>query len=237
MRFIEKIAGKFYDNKAAIFLFRKLYRSLYSNKINRLRKEKFDKNANNLFNEFDSVLKEIGCEYWLTFGTLLGAIREKKFISHDLDIDVGVFGVEYKDKILKYLTNRGFKRIRYITINGIPEAYEETYVFWGVSIDIFYFSQTEPNYIYCYDFVNKSNFVDKDKYKILNGFVPRKITFPFSGLMKYTFLGLEVNIPLNFNEYLAAHYGETYMIPDPTWNTLSSPIAEVVEGKVGVEHH
>jgi lipopolysaccharide cholinephosphotransferase len=52
-----------------------------------------------------------GIPMFLTFGTLLGAIREKDFIAHDDDVDVGVFS-RSRDAILTLipeLENRGFR--------------------------------------------------------------------------------------------------------------------------------
>jgi len=45
------------------------------------------------------ILDEHGIEYWLDCGTLLGAIREKRFIPWDGDIDLGVWQEEF-DKIV-----------------------------------------------------------------------------------------------------------------------------------------
>ena len=39
--------------------------------------------------EFDAIIRNQNSLYWLAFGTLLGAYREKGFIKNDDDIDVG----------------------------------------------------------------------------------------------------------------------------------------------------
>ncbi|WP_404987704.1 LicD family protein [Clostridium culturomicium] len=51
-------------------------------------------------NEFDRVCKEIGCTYFLGYGTLLGAIRHDGFIPWDDDVDVWMFRKDY-EKFLK----------------------------------------------------------------------------------------------------------------------------------------
>ena len=61
------------------------------------------------------LFAERGIPMFLTFGTLLGALREKDFIAHDDDVDIGVF-MRDRDAILALmpeLEKLGFKT-RYV---------------------------------------------------------------------------------------------------------------------------
>ncbi len=66
------------------------------------------------------ILNKYDIEFWLMFGTLLGAIRDKDFIKHDTDTDIGGF---YRDneKLLAAIpdmVSKGFTPIRAKTSIG-----------------------------------------------------------------------------------------------------------------------
>lgn len=58
--------------------------------VNR-RNKQIKKYAYQVMSDFDKALSSIGVNYSIAFGTLLGAVREKGFIKHDLDLDTIVW--------------------------------------------------------------------------------------------------------------------------------------------------
>lgn len=54
-----------------------------------------------LINEFDRVCKELGLQWWIDGGTMLGAIRHKGFIPWDDDVDVAMLRQDF-DKLLEH---------------------------------------------------------------------------------------------------------------------------------------
>ena len=56
---------------------------------------------------FDEICKENNIEYWIDFGTLLGAIRHKGFIPWDDDVDVSMKRDDYEKFIS--LFKKGFE--------------------------------------------------------------------------------------------------------------------------------
>lgn len=229
---LETLAVKFKNNKLAVFCIRPFYRSFYYNRLKKQRKQQFRKFAPELLILFDKILNEAGCNYWLMFGTLLGAIRENNFIQHDFDLDIGVFKDDFTEEVSLLLKKYGFEKQREILIDGGKVGKEETYVYKNVSIDIFFFEKNDNgNDIYCYDFIKPSNMKNLKQ----NEFIPRKITLPFDGLMEYSFKGCKVKIPQNYDRLLAAHYGSDYMIPNPKWSAMNILSGQIIKDKVGKE--
>ncbi len=230
---MNRLADRFHKNKVLRFLFLGLYRN-YKGRVARHKMCVLKANARNVFGFFDRALKDIGCDYWLTFGTLLGAVREKGIIQHDLDMDVAMFLKDRPDDLPQQMEKHGFKRSRYIMVDDGGDGFEETYTYYEISIDIFYFHESEKQgEVYCYDFVTDPSKPDRKFMEEYGGYLARRLYLPFTGLRDFEFLGVEVRIPRNYEEYLSAHYGEDYMIPNPNWSTLTSPIARIMKGKVG----
>ena len=72
-----------------------------------------EKSVNNL-RDVSEVCMAHGLTCWLLFGTLLGAVRDQKLISHDRDTDLGVFDSDF-DKLAAVLVDlkaMGFRLIR-----------------------------------------------------------------------------------------------------------------------------
>jgi len=66
--------------------------------------------AKMLLFEVADVLEEVGIEFFLNYGTCLGAVREKKFIEYDEDLDLGVLIenlVPSLNKIVNQLIRKG----------------------------------------------------------------------------------------------------------------------------------
>lgn len=101
---------------------------------------------------FDSFCSENGIKYFLAFGTLLGAVRYKKFIPWDDDVDVLVprddydrliklFKDDNKYRLYSYEKNRNFHypfaKLCDMTTKKEQTIYKNKKVNLGVEIDIF----------------------------------------------------------------------------------------------------
>lgn len=209
----------------------------YLSYINKKRNQQFRKYAIEALQRFTEVLTENGFEYTLAFGTLLGAIREKGFIKHDLDIDVAMWAEDWSPKIRTCLEANGFRLWHSYEVEDGHLGREETYEYNNVTIDIFYFYPAIDDYPYCCDFLMQPNTVSRLQCMTeYGGCLPRRIELPLKKERKLTeFEGRSFYVPENANEILEFRYGKSYMIPNPEWG-INSYTMHMVEwaDKLGV---
>lgn len=183
---------------------------------------------------FDKCMNDNGYKYSLAFGTLLGAVREHDFIAHDFDIDLAMWIDDYSPKLLDDLKKNGIKHKYAYTIENGRIGKEDTFIYKGVQLDIFYFYKDEDGRVYCNDFVTFPDSTSKkDSIKKHGGLLPRKLFLPLGDKLETVdFKGLKLSIPSNYHELLSFRYGENYMTPIPGWRPQTEYIIPM-EGYVG----
>lgn len=209
------------------------FSKLRSNYLFEKRRENFHEESYIVFQDFCKAFDDSKTEFWLVFGTLLGAVRENGIIRHDIDIDVGVkSNIDYT-RLDESLQRFGFIKKRQIDVfskNNESQGSEMTYFKNGVSIDIFIFYplDTQENVYFThafYDRIVHDNFIIYKKVY--------KIEFPLEGLINSTFIGNNVLIPSNYDSFLMAHYGPNYMVPNSKWKLTDSFSGKVLANSLG----
>lgn len=217
---ISKIFHRFSNNKIIRIFFGKLYHKILLDPIRNKEIKKFQNNSKEIIKEFDQILKELKIPYCLMWGSLIGAVREKGFIKHDFDIDIGIWIEDYKDELLNVLKQRGFiHKDRLLVDNGIS-AMEDTVEKNNVAIDIFYlYKDSEGKAYTCvFDYMDGcitwedclKKYDNAKLYKYYLNFPSKFIYVPFEDFY--------LPIPHNFHEILTETYGINYMIPDKNWS-------------------
>jgi len=201
--------------------------------INRRRNRLFKKVGKEALYKVDKVFNELNILYWLEFGTLLGAIREKDFIQHDLDIDLGCFFEDYNKNNEKIFEKYGFKKTREFLIDNGKFGREETYSYKGVDIDIFYFHKRK-DVMFCHTFAPIEGKSREGTIEEIGGLLVRELSYPYKGFKKIKFLGKDFNIPSNVEEHLSASYGENYMIKDPNYSNKIAKNVVLLPDKLGI---
>ena len=166
--------------------------------------------------DIQKVFDELNIDFWLEFGTLLGAIREKNFIGHDIDIDIGVYLQDYDSKNEKVFNKYGFIKINDIEIDDGKYGRFETYKKDGIGVDIFYFRKDNDKMI-CHNFLSYEDLGKRKTIEKFGGLLISELTFTDTGFKKIEFLGLEVLVPKDTHLHLSQTYGDDYMIPNPNF--------------------
>jgi len=163
------------------------------------------------FFDFIDLLNNHNIEYWLTSGNLLGIVREGKFLSHDVDIDIGLWAKDY-DKIKKI-----------IRCSHKWELYSiwrrEIGIIAGVKkhskIDLF-FHDSDETYVYQYSY--KRNVDAKWN-------VEWRIRYPKEYLKEFKeveYKDHKISIPKESEKVLTVLYGDTWKVPNKKWKTDDS---------------
>ena len=224
--FFAKIPGL----KKALEIF---YRPI-QHRLSKKRRESFLQNGLELLTRFHQCCEENDIKYTLAFGSLLGAVREKGFIKHDLDIDVWIWKEDRPDDIETILLQYGFVLDHSFTVDDGELAQEETYIYKDVTIDLFYIYPAVDKLPYCCFFVPEGDAVTCQQSMKRYGYVaPRRIELPFDhDRILVKFYTSNLYIPSNYEELLVRRYGENYMTPDPHWTNKNKPsIVEWTEKK------
>ena len=191
----------------------------YKESLIRKQNEQVRKYAYSVMEDFDKALSSIGINYSVAFGTLLGAVRDKGFIAHDLDLDTLVWYEDYTPDIRKALESYGFKLSHVYMLDNGKKGLEETYEKNEVAVDIFYFYPPIDKYPYTclWNFVEGTSNIEESMRR--HGYVEvGRLELPCSReTQRVQFGPIQVPALVNYAEFLASRYGPDYMIPDSSW--------------------
>ncbi|MBP9738463.1 LicD family protein [Candidatus Saccharibacteria bacterium] len=166
--------------------------------------------------DFTQCLEEAGCTWWLSDGTLLGAVREADFISHDYDIDIGVMADTFTPHAINLLIKNGFN-VEHIL--GSREAGLKFIIQRDdTHFDLFlYYARGDTLYCSCYK-------------PLLQYVSARRIDFEypmFTKMVKYNLLGHQFYVPKNPEHHLEMQYGKDWRTPNPNWHWETDSLNKV----------
>lgn len=155
--------------------------------------------------DITDILEQHDIHYFLNCGTALGCHREKKFIEHDEDIDLGIFeDISYQKIIDTVLKSNKFTLLRYFpqdssNVNNLTEItfiHNET----NIHLDIFKYFKKEDKYM-SFAYNGKCSFKPRNRCEWLD---------PIN-LIQLNFLGRTYNVP--DMDFIRSRYGSDWNIP------------------------
>lgn len=162
------------------------------------------------------VLIAMDLKYFLIDGTLLGAVREKDFIAHDQDIDLGVFGEDWSMKTLREFENRcRLKGLPFHKSYGIfGQAFEQSVKRDGIKLDLFFYWRRGDKRIF-HAFKGPKLDEDTITYEYPVGLIENLAPMEFKGEV--------FSAPAYFEKVLIAKYGPDWRIPVVKWDWKFGP--------------
>uniref|UniRef100_A0A7S4RW50 LicD/FKTN/FKRP nucleotidyltransferase domain-containing protein n=1 Tax=Alexandrium monilatum TaxID=311494 RepID=A0A7S4RW50_9DINO len=163
----------------------------------------------------DEALGRVGVTYWVTGGTLLGAVRHQGFIPHDDDVDIELFASDLPRAIEALgAVGRSFRGLGEWPGSNVPMG---RFFFWGAdgrfseSIDVF---------------------LREDSLEELREFPSRQEVYP---LRRADFHNISVPVPCNPDPFLARCYSGSWAEEAVIWGhtahgreLLLAPVSEYV---------
>lgn len=143
---------------------------------------------------FKQILDGQGIPFLLAYGTLLGAVREHDFISHDEDIDLNMH-IRYRQQLfdsLFLLRDAGFEVCRYDR-RGVISFMRD-----GEYIDIYIFNPESDEVLRCGREIMPSRFL--------------------TDTTVLQFKNEQYLVPLDYEQYLSFFYGDNWRTPIKYYN-------------------
>jgi hypothetical protein len=160
--------------------------------------------CHNLSQRLFPALDQNGYEYWMDWGTLLGARREGRMIAHDYDADIGMRESEFQRLHADWKSNPAkFKGMRLY-----KEDKKLARVRCGLGwVDVFRYDDSDPSVLRMISMDDESH---SCKCKGAGHTVSPSLIFPLKSL---TFGGVSGKAPARTDEYLEHLYGSDWKTP------------------------
>lgn len=177
---------------------------------------KMRKNGLEMLSMADKAFNSMGVKAFLSFGTLLGAYRDKGFIAYDPDVDLGVLDANLPENMIEVMAKYGFQLHKQNHIPSTGKVIEDTYIYKGIHLDVFHYFEEDNDYYTLVAQLHETK--DWKEANASDGFPCEKVSVIKTDFHRQPFMGIEVYMPIKTHEWLVDMYSETYMTPIKNWS-------------------
>ena len=171
--------------------------------LSRAKANYLNKNGVKVLEDILALFNHEKIHYWIDGGTLLGVVRDKKFINGDIDIDIGLL-IDDSEVLYSALIGNDFNICYfYEDSRGSKCIIKAEKYNVGVDFEVF----TKSGSIYYRDSPRKL----PKSLDSVNGNQLAVLRYEFDKILiddlsKYFFYGVELNIPKYYDRYLSVYY-------------------------------
>lgn len=177
---------------------------------------KMRKNGLEMLQMADQAFTSMGVQAFLTFGTLLGAYRDKGFIAYDPDVDLGVIDGNLPKNMYEVMAKHGFQLCKQNIISETNQVIEDTYIYKGIHLDVFHYFEEGDDYYTLVAQLHETK--DWKEANATDGFPCEKVSVVKTEFQRQNFMNIDVYMPIKTHEWLVDMYSESYMTPIKNWS-------------------
>ena len=177
---------------------------------------KMRKNGLEMLQMADQAFTSMGVQAFLTFGTLLGAYRDKGFIAYDPDVDLGVIDGNLPKNMYEVMAKHGFQLCKQNIISEKKQVIEDTYIYKGIHLDVFHYFEEGGDYYTLVAQLHETK--DWKEANATDGFPCEKVSVVRTEFQRQNFMNIDVYMPIKTHEWLVDMYSESYMTPIKNWS-------------------
>ena len=177
---------------------------------------KMRKNGLEMLCMADKAFNSMGVKAFLSFGTLLGAYRDKGFIAYDPDVDLGVLDANLPENMIEVMAEYGFQLHKQNLIPSTGKVIEDTYIYKGIHLDVFHYFEDDNDYYTLVAQLHETK--DWKEANASDGFPCEKVPVVKTDFHRQQFMGIEVYMPIKTHKWLVDMYSESYMTPIKNWS-------------------
>ena len=177
---------------------------------------KMRKNGLEMLQMADQAFTSMGVQTFLTFGTLLGAYRDKGFIAYDPDVDLGVIDGNLPKNMYEVMAKHGFQLCKQNIISETNQVIEDTYIYKGIYLDVFHYFEEGGDYYTLVAQLHETK--DWKEANATDGFPCEKVSVVKTEFQRQNFMNIDVYMPIKTHEWLVDMYSESYMTPIKNWS-------------------